>query len=140
MKLIKTTLEELRSRGHRLTDARKAIVEAIVGSERPVSAVEILGQLEETGLRVNKTTVYRELKFMIEQELVQEVLFDKHRVYYESALLDHHHHLVCNECGSVDDVVLKNDLSTQERQIENNKNFLIQNHTLEFFGTCADCQ
>src|SRR3989344_424207 len=136
--LITPLLQELREQGHRITNVRKALVELLEKSKMPLSADELGKSLEAKKLKVNKSTVYRELDFLKGNNIVQEVEFgDKKKRYEISA--KHHHHVVCLECKSVQDVDLQSDLDEAERKIARQKGFKIINHSLEFFGLCASC-
>lgn len=106
----------------------------------PLSAAEILAGLARRRMIVNKTTVYRELDLLSGAGVLRELQFGDRKKRYEVAPEGHHHHLVCMECHRVEDIELPRDLDLQERQIERQKKFKILNHTLEFFGTCRDCQ
>lgn len=125
----------------RLTKIRVAILETIYNSSVPISAPQILLSLRKSGSNVNKTTIYRELSFLISLSLIKEVLFNSPSTYYESAQLDHHHHLVCSDCGSIKDIActeIEHPISDLEKKTAES-GFVIQNHTLEFYGLCAQC-
>lgn len=132
--------EELRSRGFRITAARKAILEILSAGRKPLSASEVHESLLKRRLKGDRVTVYRELDFLEKQGVVQAVQFQDRNRRYELASLKHHHHLICQECNSVEDVCLEEDLETQEQQIEKRTNFKITRHSLEFFGLCANCR
>lgn len=132
--------EELRSRGFRLTAARKAILDILSSGHKPLSASELHGLLLKREVKSDRVTVYRELDFLEKQAVIQAVQFQDRNRRYELASLEHHHHLICQECKSVEDVNIKEDLEAQERTIEKQKNFKIMRHSLEFFGLCANCR
>lgn len=111
----------------------------LVRAKAPLAAPEILQALEKKKLAVNKTTVYRELDFLLEQDIAQEVEFGDKKKRYEISD-KHHHHVVCVECKNVEDVDLQQDLDEAERKIAKQKGYTIINHSLEFFGLCANCK
>ncbi len=126
----------LRDTDLRNTPARRAIVGLIHKAARPVSAPEIMLNLEKENLLVNKTTVYRELAFLVKKHIVCEVYLKPDLVHYESALLPHHHHLVCDNCGRVEEIQM--DESALLSFIKKTK-FKVKRHSLEFFGLCPKC-
>lgn len=132
-------LEELRKQGYRITNVRKALLLLLAKSKTPLSADEIREELKSKKLQVNKTTVYRELDFLKEQGITQEVEFGDKKKRYE-ILSSHHHHVVCVECKKVEDVNLQSDLDAAEKKIAWQKNFKVLNHSLEFFGLCSECK
>lgn len=133
-------ISALRSEGHRITPAREQIINTFNKSTSPISAIDLLEALEKLDNKVNKTTVYRELDFLLEKNLVREVEFGEGRKRYELNTGTHHHHLVCRKCKKVEDVDLKTDLSSEEKLIEKETGFKIESHSLEFFGYCKNCQ
>ena len=136
----KQPTEELRSRGFRITAAREAILEILSKGHKPLSASEVHESLLKQRTKSDRVTVYRELDFLEKQGVIQAVQFQDRNRRYELASLEHHHHLICQECKSVEDVSIKEDLEIQERAIEKQKNFKIMRHSLEFFGLCANCR
>lgn len=88
----------------------------------------------------NKSTIYRELLFLMQQGIVVEVQLRPDITHYELAGQVHHHHLVCNRCDGVEDVVLGDDLHQLEAQIAIGKRFKVERHSLEFYGLCGKCQ
>src|SRR5690554_6354407 len=102
--MLQTTIEKLKSIGARITPARKVILEIVFGEEVPMSAIDIQEKLEKRNVKVNKTTVYRELDYLLHQGILKLVYLVPGIAHYESASLPHHHHLVCDNCGKVEEV------------------------------------
>ncbi|HEX9722647.1 MAG TPA: transcriptional repressor [Candidatus Paceibacterota bacterium] len=130
-----TILKGLREQGHRVTKVRREMVAMLEGAKVPLAAADILKKLDG----VNKTTVYRELEFLVEQNIAQEVEFGDKKKRYEISD-KHHHHVVCVECKQVEDVDLQADLDGVEKKIAKQKGYKIINHSLEFFGLCSSCK
>jgi Fur family ferric uptake transcriptional regulator len=51
---------------------------------------------------------------------------------------NHHHHLVCNSCGKIEDIRLNEQKFIKEVAVKSQ--FLVDHHHLEFFGYCSNCQ
>ncbi len=132
-------ISKLKSDGFRITPARIKIVDILTKASEPVSAIDLLEVFSNSEKSVNKTTVYRELDFLMEQKLIQSVEFGDGKKRYELNL-SHHHHLICLNCKKVEDVDLKLDLKNEEKRIEKETGFKIDSHSLEFFGFCKKCQ
>lgn len=135
-----TILERLRSDGFRITKTRRHVVEIFASEARPMSAQELLDALRKKKQRVNKTTVYRELEFLEEQEVVREVQLGQDRKRFELTDGPHHHHIRCLSCGIIVDVSIPNELSTATKHIQKQTAFKVLDHSLEFVGVCRDCQ
>lgn len=137
-------LARLKSSGYRLTEARTEIVRILLKATAPLAADEILTHLTARHLPVNKTTVYREIEFLMKQGVIEEVHFDDRKKRYELSGQEHHHHLICIQCKTVEDVALSAELAEAERRQEESltleKKFRVLSHCMEFFGLCAKCQ
>lgn len=125
----------------RLTRARKAFVEVLSVASAPLSVPQILAGLKERSIEVNKTTVYRELERFRALGIVENFQLGDRKQYYELSSRDHHHHLICMSCESVEDIDMDEKLLTVgERKATKEKQFTILRHSLEFFGLCRQCQ
>lgn len=131
---------QLKDKGFRITKARKAILEVLTSAERPLSAQEIGGLLERKKLSANKTTIYRELDFLVAQQSVSQVDLLDGVKRYEPLHLGHHHHLVCTRCRDIQCVKICGDLKALEHTIGAAHDFTVESHTLEFFGVCSGCR
>lgn len=137
-----TGISQLKKGGFRIGRGRNAILSVFEKASKPLAALEILSLLSKEHILLNKTTVYRELEFLKEQKLIREVPVSTMAVYYESAMQDHHHHLVCENCNTIVEVQtheLEENIDKLTQFVAKNNHFAIQNHSLEFFGTCANC-
>jgi Fe2+ or Zn2+ uptake regulation protein len=132
------TISSLQDKGHKITEVRREVVKIFSDVSIPLSANQIEEKLSKADINVNKATIYRELQFLLKNGYLIEVYLRPNEVSYESSELKHHHHLVCNKCGSIDNVT--NCLANEfEEDIYKKKGFKILRHSLEFYGTCADC-
>lgn len=132
----KQLIQSLQERGYRVTQVRSTMIEIFVKHHAPLSAEELLKLIPDT----HKTTVYRELAFLEEQNLVKKIEFGDGIRRYELTELEHHHHLVCVSCKKVTDIHLEGDLDAEEKKISRKTGFKILNHSLEFFGMCPKCK
>lgn len=131
-------LEELKNSGFKITKARKALIELLLESNQPLSVPEISSLLRN--LNANKTTIYREISFLIDQGVVKEIDFGESKKRYEYDFKKHHHHLVCVSCKRIEDIEVEANIEAEEKRIEKISGFRVVNHSLEFFGICRRCQ
>ena len=134
----KDFLSELKDRGFRLTRARKAVVTFLARIDAPQSIPDILEALRKMGLIFNKTTVYRELAFLVKEGIAKEVRVSDEKRYYELSG-EHHHHTICVRCGDIRDVIFQENLLHVERILSKQEGFRVLEHSLEFFGFCRRC-
>lgn len=138
---INPILASLKQAGHRITKVRQAVIDILQNSKTPITVSDLITRLERRKLKVNKTTVYRELEFLLTQKVIREIDLLEGMKRYE--LIDeggHHHHVVCLKCSNIQCVDMERDLDQLERYIQKNYGFKVTHHTLEFFGICSRCR
>src|SRR4051812_26005077 len=96
---LSAVIERIEEQGHRMTAPRLAVLAAAADADDQFSAEEIAHQLP----RVGRATVFRTLKLLVEQDVLCRVLLDDGSLRYRWSRRGHHHHLVCNDCGAVED-------------------------------------
>lgn len=129
--------DKLHQKGYRLTKQREKILGVL--NTKPQSVEDVLLALKSQRIAVDKVTVYRTLNCFVDLGIAGKTQFRESVAKYE--LLeksDHHHHLVCDNCGSVEDIPLNEDNLIQK--VNDKTDFQIKSHTLEFFGLCGQCR
>lgn len=119
------------------TEARVALLEDLKTHDKPVDAQHLIEHLQKT-LDVDRVTVFRMLNILTEHGILRKVELGEGKARYELASTDHHH-LICENCGEIEDVSDCNLIGLEE-EIQMKKHFLIKRHSLEFFGLCNNCQ
>ena len=77
---------------------------------------------------------------LVELDLVCEISLDgQQRTYLIRRPHEHHHHLVCSDCGCVVDFT-SSDVEHLQNRLASETGFKIESHTVEFIGRCARCQ
>lgn len=128
----------LRDAGLSVTTVRVALLEYFHVAQRPSSADQLTDALRAKHLTLNRTTVYRELSRLVEKGLVEEVLLASRARVYEYAQA-HHHHAICTKCDTIQHVEIPEQLGTTERLLQTEHGFIVQRHSLEFYGLCKPC-
>ncbi|MBU4302608.1 MAG: transcriptional repressor [Actinomycetia bacterium] len=130
----------LRSRGHRVTPQREAVLEVLRENEGvpldPEAVYEFVGARHPG---IGLATVYRTLELFRDLGIVTRVHLHEGSRHYELNTGGHHHHMVCVSCGSVDefDGCVVDDL---EESIREDSDFVVTSHCLSLFGYCPACQ
>ena len=132
---ISDAVFEIKKSGLRMTPTRIHMVELLCRAKDPLAASDFLKHID-----VNKTTIYRDLELLKQYGVLTQVDLGDGNKRYELSSMDHHHHLICVRCKSVDDVTIHDDFATEEKHIARIKQFTVLKHNLEFFGVCANCQ
>ncbi len=130
-------LDEIKNRGYRLTQPRRELVKILTGY--PLTVQEMQSALQKKNIKVDLASLYRSIALFIEMGIVRVVELGENKRRYE--IVDknnHHHHLICNKCGSIKDI--KMDEQSLLREVKKQSQFLVDHHHLEFFGLCSKCQ
>jgi len=122
----------------RLTPQRTAILTIINNSSAHWDAEGVLQALQQSGQRVGVATVYRALAVLEEAKLIGSI-FINDRKCYERVDKQQHDHLLCSQCGCIEEFHLPN-IAVLESEMAQAHGFLAHSHSLIIRGLCRDCQ
>jgi Fur family ferric uptake transcriptional regulator len=133
--------EELRRAGARTGGARETVIDYLAAQHCCLSAQELFDGLRAEGRAVGIASVYRVLDQLAELKLVHQIDFGHGVARFEPAHPDgeHHHHLVCGECGKVetfDDPGLERAVA----RVAGSHGYSLDEHDVVLHGACGDCQ
>jgi Fur family transcriptional regulator, ferric uptake regulator len=131
--------EELNEVELRATPARIALMQLLETSDKPLDVQSMIDFLEKRDIKTDPATVFRIINMFTEKGLVKPIQLNEGKFRYELTDKADHHHLVCDNCGSIEDISDCN-IHALEKEIEKMKQFKVTNHSLEFFGICKSCQ
>ncbi|WP_159809900.1 Fur family transcriptional regulator [Cellulomonas citrea] len=126
--------------GQRTTRQRTAITSLLDDLDDFRSAQQVHVLLREKGQDIGLATVYRTLGAMASAGELDTLRTESGESLFRRCERPdrHHHHLVCRTCGRTVEVQGPN-LETMVRAIGAEHGFVDIEHTLELFGTCANC-
>ena len=128
------------ARASRITRQGQAVLSVVDSSENFRSAQDIHAQLRAAGETVGLTTVYRHLALLTDDGQLDSLqTADGEVVYRRCRSSEHHHHVVCRQCGRGAEVELP-DLEQWAESTARNLGFTDLTHTVEIFGLCATCR
>ena len=122
----------------RPTRQQVAVAQLLEHTEDFTSAQTVHARLRESGEGVGLATVYRALQSMVEAGTVDVLRTDDGEAVYRACSNHHHHHLVCRQCGKTVEVEGPA-VEAWADQVASEHGFTGVTHSLEIFGTCADC-
>lgn len=131
--------KELRRVDLRATPARIAIMRFLEKTKQPIDVNTVIDYVNKNGIKTDPVTVFRIMSMLTNKGITIPIQFQEGKMRYELARKAHHHHLVCESCGRIEDVLSKA-IPTLEREIQSKHRFLVKRHSLEFFGLCQNCQ
>lgn len=135
---VKNALEKLKLKQIRITPQRHAILTYMFKTNSHPSADEIYRTLEKDFPNMSVATVYNNLKVFLEAGLVEELLFGDNSSRYEIKN-EPHYHIICRNCGKIEDV-FSSCLSDMEEKVSEQTGYIVDDHKVEFFGVCCECQ
>ena len=136
---VQETTESLLQKGHRQSGSRAAVIELLGGQRCCLTAQEIFDRLRAGGRRVGIATVYRTLEQLTRDGFVQRVDLGAGISRFEPVHAggEHHHHLVCEDCGKVEAFV-DDELEQALHKVEGQTGYSVA-HDVVLRGVCADC-
>lgn len=131
----------LRSTGQRYTPKRHDLVDTLQRAGKPLSIADVLAG--RPGLP--QSSLYRNLAVLEQAGVVRRIVTDEDYGRYELTedLTEHHHHLICSNCGKVEDVTIPTKFEdTIDRTLDRlarRTGFARVSHRLDLIGTCRNC-
>ena len=141
--------DRFRSRSMRMTNPRRAILQALASTVKHLSADEVYERVHKANPAIGLKTVYRNLDILAGMGIVAKLHFGDGKSRYEliqnPQKPGHHHHLVCTECKRVieyDDFMDEEVALIQklERLLSEKHRFNITDHVIQFHGQCSPCR
>jgi Fur family ferric uptake transcriptional regulator len=131
------TIDELKSTGLKATLPRLKVLEIFQkGGQRHMSAEDVFRVLLQERSDVGLATVYRVLTQFEQAGILSRSNFEGGKAIFELNEGQHHDHLVCLDCGKVEEFF---DVEIEERQnaVAKSKGFMIAEHALSLYAHCT---
>jgi len=120
----------------RTTRQRTAVLAALRRASEPVSAQDLHAELGRT---VGLATVYRTLQGLVDSGQVDVFRRDTGEALFRLCNPVHHHHLVCQRCGRVEEIDAC-EVEPWAARVGRRRGFSVTGHQADIFGVCAGCQ
>lgn len=134
--------KQLHKEKYKLTPQREATVRVLLENEQDhLSAEDVYLLVKEKAPEIGLATVYRTLELLSELKVVDKINFGDGVSRYDlrrEGAHHFHHHLVCIECGAVDEIQ-EDLLGEVEKVVERRWHFKVMDHRLTFHGICHRC-
>ncbi len=132
-----TSIEELKSTGLKATVPRLKILEIFQrGTQRHMTAEDVFRVLLDERSDVGLATVYRVLTQFEQADILKRSNFESGKAVYELNEGQHHDHLVCLDCGKVEEFY-DADIEKRQHQVAKTKGFKIADHALSLYAHCT---
>lgn len=125
-------------RRRKATRQQRSVLAALNAENSFISAQELHAQMHQDGDPVGLATVYRALASFAEEKTIDVIRTDDGEALYRACSAEHHHHLVCRDCGKTVEVSAE-DIEDWATQVAQHHGFSNMFHTIELFGSCNAC-
>ena len=131
----------LRTHGLKATPQRVQVLGLLAATKKPISIPELQEKAGKGAGELDSVTLYRSLETLVEKSLARPVdLRHGHTDYELTTDREHHHHIVCENCGAIEDFEWCPEPNLEKKILKNTRNFSkLTDHSLEFFGVCKKC-
>lgn len=132
---------ELKNMGLKATLPRLKILEIFQnGKQRHMSAEDVYRELIAENQEIGLATVYRVLTQFEQAGLLKRSNFESGKAVFELEQGQHHDHLVCLQCGRVEEFY-DAEIEKRQQKIAKDRGFALQEHALALYGNCTkpDC-
>jgi Fur family ferric uptake transcriptional regulator len=123
--------------GLRPTRQRVAVIDALRSRPEALTAQDLHHELRGSPGAPGLATIYRTLTALTMSGDLDTFPRDGEQAFRLCGP-DHHHHLVCRSCGSVEEVGA-DAVESWVRRVAKQRRFKVQGHTVDVYGLCAAC-
>jgi Fur family ferric uptake transcriptional regulator len=137
-----STVQSLKDSGLKATLPRRKILELFEASKvRHLSAEDVYKALLAEGIDVGLATVYRVLTQFEQAGLLARQHFETGKAVFELNRGGHHDHLVCLQCGRVEEF-FDADIERRQTEVAKSRGFRLNGHSLALYADCTkkDCE
>jgi Fur family transcriptional regulator, ferric uptake regulator len=138
---VMTHVDEIKSSGLKATLPRIKILEIFQNTaHRHMTAEDVYKALLTEGSDIGLATVYRVLMQFEQAGLLIRSNFESGKAVFELNAGEHHDHLVCLDCGRVEEFY-DPEIEARQREVARSRGFALQEHTLALYARCTktDC-
>ncbi|MGH6628057.1 MAG: ferric iron uptake transcriptional regulator, partial [Burkholderiaceae bacterium] len=132
-----TNIDELKSTGLKATLPRLKILEIFQkGEQRHMTAEDVFRVLLQERSDIGLATVYRVLTQFEQAGILSRSHFESGKAVYELNEGQHHDHLVCLDCGKVEEFY-DPEIEKRQQAVAQAKGFTIADHALSLYAHCS---
>ena len=134
--------DELKNSGLKATLPRIKVLEVFQKTaQRHMSAEDVFKVLLNEGADVGLATVYRVLMQFEQAGILSRNHFESGKAVFELNEGKHHDHLVCMDCGRVEEF-FDAEIEKRQRSVAQSRGFELQEHALALYASCTkkNCQ
>ena len=129
----------LRAEKMKFTPQRLSILLEVINNKGHRECEEIYLSLRNAGDNVSRATVYRTMDILVAHNFVRKIDIGDGRARYETKINHpHHDHMICIECGKIDEFISE-EIETLQDEVCDDYSFKLIRHIHQLFGICSQC-
>jgi Fur family zinc uptake transcriptional regulator len=129
-------MQQMSRKGLRITEQRRTMVNLFDSASGYLTPKEVYDHMQRVYPGLSFDTVYRNLRLLLDMEVVEQILFeDSVKFKLRCEELHHHHHMICLQCEKTLPIHFCPMTGTDVPS-----DFQVIKHKFEVFGYCGDCQ
>lgn len=129
----------LEGAGFRLTGPRRAVAHLVADQPGHFTSADLVEGARARRLGIGRATIFRTIDVLAEIGVIERIDLPSGEHAYLACEPAHHHHVVCSNCGRSRDISDAG-LRAVVRDIARRTGYTVEDHRLEVFGLCPDCQ
>ncbi len=133
-----SSLQTIKQKGRRLTTQRAIILEAIKKHQGHIKTDTFIAEIKKKQPYIDISTIYRTLSLLTKLGILQEI-HTHTGTEYEMAQTHSHQHLICKNCGFIDEIQ-SHAFDKLQKTIKSQYHFAPDINHLAIFGICVKCQ
>ena len=123
----------------RMSHPRLLIYKELSNAEASLTPQELYRSLIKKQRKIGLTSIYRSLDLFESLGIVFKIINGSNVKYKLCKLEDHHHHIICKNCGNVVELGFC-DISDWSKKVMESTGYQVTDHQLNFYGYCKECK
>lgn len=130
----------LKKEGLRYTQQRQSVWDELCATNDHRDAEEIYLAIRQSGLNVSRATVYRTIDVLVKNKMVRKLELGDGRARYEHKVnATHHDHLICIQCGKIEEF-MDEVIESRQDKIVKKFGYKLVRHIHQLFIICSECE
>tara|TARA_Y100000758_G_scaffold151094_1_gene107153 strand:- start:303 stop:731 length:429 start_codon:yes stop_codon:yes gene_type:complete len=130
----------LKKEGLRYTQQRQSVWDELCATNDHRDAEEIYLAIRQSGLNVSRATVYRTIDVLVKNKMVRKLELGDGRARYEHKVnATHHDHLICIQCGKIEEF-MDEVIESRQDAIVKKIGYKLVRHIHQLFIICSECE
>ena len=126
----------LKKHGLKITNQRLLVAEHIFGMKTHFTVDSLTEELKEQRGAISRATIYRIVSVLVDAGLLTEHNFAQNARYYEHIpQQSHHDHILCLDCGRIDEFV-NEEIEKLQLEMAQKQGYELADHSLNLYGRC----